>query len=188
MECFNGEHYRVDKYSTICLGTNRYSVPDYLCGKMVFIKVYANQIRVYDNNKMACTHVRSYERFSWHIDINHYLGTLQKKPGALAGSSALKQAPDWLQSMYADHFRHDSRGFIELLQYCQLKEITDQKLRHCVEELAKQYPSGITAEYVMAVAGNQALVNMQTENNNQDPILSRSMQNLMEMTMMMGVN
>jgi hypothetical protein len=188
MECFSGEYYRVDKYATVCFGTNRYSVPDNLCGRMVFIKAYANQLSVYDNNKVVCTHVRSYERYGWHIDVNHYLNTLQKKPGALAGSSALKQAPDWLQSMYMDHFRHDSRGFIELLQYCQLKEIPDQKLIQCVEQLIKQYPSGITAEYVMAVAGNQPSVSMHTESNKQDPIVTRSMQNLMEMTLMMELN
>ena len=48
MECFAGENLKVDKYSTICFGTNRYSVPDHLIGKMVFAKIYSQQIKIYD--------------------------------------------------------------------------------------------------------------------------------------------
>ena len=188
MECFCGEHLRVDKYSTICLYTNRYSVPDYLCGRMIFVKVYASHLRMYDDNKVACTHERSYERRHWQIDLNHYLATLKRKPGAVAGSVALKQAPAWLQSMYGDHFSRDPRGFIQLLQYCQCNEVPDQRLQSCVKELLRKYPSGITAEYVMAMLGNQPVVPLAVERTGVDPIEVRSMQNLLEMSMMMQVN
>jgi transposase len=188
MECFSGDHLRVDKYSTVCMGTNRYSVPDHLCGRMVFVKVYASHLYIYDDTQVVCTHPRSYERHYWQIDLNHYLTTLQRKPGAVAGSVALKQAPTWLQSIYAEHFRQDPRGFIELLQYCQLYEVTDQRLRNCVSQLARQYPSGITAEYVMTTLGNRPELPPQVERTGTDPIEVRSMQNLLEMSMMMGVN
>lgn len=188
MECFSGEHLRVDKYSTICLFTNRYSVPDYLCGRMIFVKVYASHLRIYDDHQVICTHERSYERHGWQIDLNHYLTTLQRKPGAVAGSVALKQAPAWLQAMYADHFSYDPRGFIELLQYCQYNEVPDQRLKACVQELCRQYPSGITAEYVMATLGNQPMVPAAVEHTGIDPIEVRSMQNLLEMSMMMEFN
>ncbi|HZK62589.1 MAG TPA: IS21 family transposase, partial [Puia sp.] len=116
MECFAGENHKVDKYSTICFGTNRYSVPDHLIGKMVFAKIYSQWIKIYDADSVLCHHHRLYERHSWQIDLNHYLVTLQRKPGAVAGSIALKQAPEWVQTMYSNHFTHDARSFIELLQ------------------------------------------------------------------------
>ena len=190
MECFSGEHYRVDKYATICFGTNRYSVPDHLSGRMVFVKVYADLLRIYDTNTVVCCHERSYHRHGWQIDLNHYLTTLQRKPGAVAGSVALKQSPAWLQSMYADHFAHDPRAFIELLQYCQASEIADQRLRSCVDKLARLYPSGITAEYVMATLGNQPMVSNQVTPTDiaSDPIELRSRQNLLEMTSLMNCN
>jgi transposase len=188
MECFSGEHLRVDKYSTVCIGTNRYSVPDHLCGRMVFVKVYASHLRIYDDTRVICTHPRSYERHYWQIDLNHYLTTLQRKPGAVAGSVALRQAPAWLQSMYADHFMADTKGFIQLLQYCQLYEVVDQRLRHCVDQLVRQYPSGITAEYVMTMLGNRPELPPQVERTGIDPIEVRSMQNLLEMSMMMELN
>jgi hypothetical protein len=190
MECFSGENLRVDKYATICYGTNRYSVPDHLSGRMVFVKVHADLLRIYDINTVVCCHQRSYERHGWQIDLNHYLTTLQRKPGAVAGSVALKQAPAWLQSMYADHFGHDPRAFIELLQYCQVNEITDQQLRTCVDKLARRYPSGITSEYVMATLGNRPaeLVPLTTAETATDPIVLRSRQNLLEMASLMNFN
>src|SRR5690606_20449005 len=116
-------------------------------------------------------------------------GTLQKTPGAVAGSVALKQAPLWLQSMYADHFIHQPRAFIELLQYCQANEVVNDQLRACVQKLAQQYPRGITAEYVMALLGNQPVqaVAIATEGAN-DPIVLRSRQNLLEMASLMNYN
>lgn len=96
MECFAGENLKVDKYSTISFGTNRYSVPDHLIGKMVFAKIYSQRIKIYDDNDALCHHNRLYERHSWQIDLNHYLQTLQRKPGAVAGSIALQSLENLL--------------------------------------------------------------------------------------------
>jgi hypothetical protein len=90
--------------------------------------------------------------------------------------------------MYADHFMADTKGFIQLLQYCQLYEVVDQRLRHCVDQLVRQYPSGITAEYVMTMLGNRPELPPQVERTGIDPIEVRSMQNLLEMSMMMELN
>lgn len=190
MECFDGENLRVDKYATICFGTNRYSVPDHLSGRMVFVKIYPDRLRIYDNHTVVCTHQRSYERHGWQLDLNHYLVTLQSKPGAVAGSVALKQAPDWIQIMYAEYFTHEPRAFVELLQYCQLNDVTNQQLRACVQKLAGQYPSGITAEYVMATLGNQQAAPITVSNTETalNPIELRSRQNILEMTSMMNFN
>jgi len=188
MECFGGEHLRVDKYSTVCFGTNRYSVPDRLCGRMVFIKVYASELRVYDGNRVVCVHTRSYERHVWQIDLENYLATLHRKPGAVAGSVALKQAPDWLRDMYAEHFATHPKGFIELLQYCRVNDVPVKRLKGCVWQLARQYPSGITAEYVMAVLGNRPQDPERVEVTGVDAIEVRSMENLMEMSLMMGLD
>jgi hypothetical protein len=71
MECFAGENCKVDKYSTICFGTNRYSVPDHLIGKMVFVKIYSQHLKIYFDNNVLCQHERTYENFSWKIDLKH---------------------------------------------------------------------------------------------------------------------
>ncbi|HUP13522.1 MAG TPA: hypothetical protein VM187_14960, partial [Niastella sp.] len=71
MECFTAENLRVDKYATITFGTNRYSVPDRLVGTIVFVKVYSEWLKIYDDKAVVCEHKRRYERFGWQIDLNH---------------------------------------------------------------------------------------------------------------------
>ena len=93
-----------------------------------------------------------------------------------------------LWNAFAESTCHLGRGFIELLQYCQCNEVPDQRLQSCVQELLRKYPSGITAEYVMAMLGNQPVVPLAVERTGVDPIEVRSMQNLLEMSMMMQVN
>lgn len=187
MECFSGENCKVDKYSTISFGTNRYSVPDHLIGKMVFVKVYSQWIKIYDTDHVLCNHNRLYERFSWQIDLNHYLVTLRRKPGAVAGSLALKQAPEWVQSMYRNHFVHDSRSFIELLQYCQLNDIGSQRVSNCVNKLARQSHDGVSAIHVMALLGNQYQEVLPTTHQ-PDPIALQSLENLIQLEAMMNYN
>lgn len=187
MECFAGENLKVDHYSTVSFGTNRYSVPDHMIGKMVFAKVYSQWIKIYDANIALCNHNRLYERFSWQIDINHYLLTLQRKPGAVAGSIALKQAPGWVQSMYNDHFMHDSRAFIELLQYCRINDIESTELCSCVAKLARQSGGSISSTHVIALLGNQqqeVILAIQ----HPDPIALQSLENLIQLEAMMNYN
>jgi len=184
MESFSGENFKVDKYATICFGTNRYSVPDHLTGKMVFAKIYSQWIKIYNNDQVVCSHERIYSRHSWQIDIGHYLSTLQRKPGATAGSVALKQAPDWVQSLYQNHYQQDARAFIELLQYRQLHGISSQELCACVTLLARQFPCNVNNAHIIALLGNQPI--QQTAVPELDAIALRSMENLLEMAEMMN--
>lgn len=187
LECFSAENLRVDKYATITFGTNRYSVPDHLVGTLVFVKIYSEWLRIYDNKGIACEHKRSYDRYNWQIDLNHYLNTLQRKPGAVAGSVALRQAPQWLKDIYIRHFIHDTRSFIELLQYCQLNAISHDQLITCVERLACQPCSDVMATHVMALLGNQAEEPCETQNQ-PDAIAMVAMENLAELAAMMNYN
>jgi hypothetical protein len=187
LECFSGENLRVDKYATITFGTNRYSVPDHLVGTVVFVKIYSEWLRVYDTRGMVCEHKRSYERYHWQIDLNHYLHTLQRKPGAVAGSVALRQAPQWLKDMYVRYFIHDTRSFIDLLQYCHLNVISDDQLIACVERLARQSPSAVMASHAMALLGNQPEEPCVTTTQ-PDAIAMVAMENLVELAAMMNYN
>lgn len=187
MECFSAENLKVDKYATICFATNRYSVPDHLTGKMLFVKIYSHQIKIYDMQQVLCSHPRIYERHGWQIDLQHYLITLQRKPGAIAGSIALKQAPPWVQMLYQDHYRHDPRSFIELLQYRKEHDISSAVLCGCVEKLARQFPSNVSNAHIIALLGNEpdAIPILSDE---PDPIALRSMENLVELTALMNYN
>lgn len=156
MECFLTHDLKVDKYATVCFGTNRYSVPDHLVGRMVEVKVYANELKVYYNHLLICRHDRSYGQHQWIIHIDHYLGTLSRKPGALHGSVALHQAPPLIQTVYTQWFIHQPRDFIELLDYCRQHQVPHQRLLDTALYVNSICPGQVTAEKIMALLGNQS--------------------------------
>lgn len=118
MGCFELVECSVDKLSTIVFKYSHYSVPDRLAGSKVLVKVYSEKLVVYDNeHRKVAQHERSYVRNSWTLDINHYIDTLIRKPGALAGSTALRQMPRKMQDLFRVHFRDNGKDFLMLLRY-----------------------------------------------------------------------
>ncbi len=83
---------RADRYARISVGKCRYSVPARLIGARVRVRVSANQLEIFDGPKLAAVHPRLAAPGAEHLVLDHYLEILVRKPGALAGSSALAQA------------------------------------------------------------------------------------------------
>jgi transposase len=83
---------RADKFARISVGKSRYSVPARLIGQRVRIKLTANELEVYDGSRKAAVHPRLAASGAEHLDLDHYLEILLRKPGALPGSLPLAQA------------------------------------------------------------------------------------------------
>ena len=83
---------RVDRYARISVGKCRYSVPARLIGSRVRVMLSANELRVLDGSKLAAVHPRLIAAGDEHLELDHYLEILVRKPGALPGSAALAQA------------------------------------------------------------------------------------------------
>ena len=187
MECYLVECLKVDKYATFSYGTNRYSVPDYLVGRMVEVKIYANQLKAYYNNLQVCCQERQYGMFQWQINLEHYLSTLTRKPGALHGSVALQQAPGEVKRLYEQFFRSNARGFIEIMQYCQNKNIPHPKLVKTIHELNRLCPNDVSPDKVLALLGNQSSEKAQSlSSDRKDEIEECSREQLMEITLMVN--
>jgi transposase len=154
-KCFKDEYSKVDKYSTIILYGNRYSVPDFLVGKLLDVKVFAERIDAYYNTKLVCRHARSYGAHTWTLDINHYLTTLFRKPGALKGSMVLSQLNSRVKNIYKEYFTDESKGFIELLQYCKNNEISFEMLDKSIKRVEQITPTNITKDKVLAVMNKE---------------------------------
>jgi len=150
-KCFKDECPRVDKYSTIILYGNRYSVPDYLVGKMLDVRVFAEQITIYYNTELVCSHTRSYGAHTWDLDINHYLTTLVRKPGALKNSMVFSQLSTLVKNIYKEYFIDESKDFIELLQYCKNNEISLETVEKAIHKVKQITPTNITKDKVLAV-------------------------------------
>jgi transposase len=70
--------------------TNFYSAP-LPVGSSVDVKVYSAYVEIWHHGRCVARHERCYERHQKVLELDHYLDTLLKKPGALAGSTALEQ-------------------------------------------------------------------------------------------------
>ena len=63
----------VDKYSTITIHQNRYSVPEGHVDSYIKAKVGAETIKLFIDGKLAAEHLRSWGLHQWIMDINHFL-------------------------------------------------------------------------------------------------------------------
>jgi hypothetical protein len=83
---------RVDRFARVSVGKCRYSVPARLIGSRVRVMLSANELRVFDGSRLAAVHPRLIAAGDEHLELDHYLEILVRKPGALPGSAALAQA------------------------------------------------------------------------------------------------
>lgn len=191
LECYEAINAKVDKYSTICCKTIHYSVPDDLTTAVVLVKVSASQLNVVFNGKVVCTHSRSYEKNTWILDLGHYLHTFRKKPGALAGSVAFNQAPQWLKDIYGQYFIQTPRTLAELLLYCRENDISKDNLQQTIRFLERHYPTSVDKDHIIALLGTHMDGDTLTTKSVPssalfEDIVSQSSKNIMELTAMMN--
>ena len=160
---------RADKYSTVCIDTCRYSVPDLYVGEFIFVKIYTSKIVCYYQGEKVAEHQRKYGFKQWSIQLEHYLRTLKKKPGALAGSAALKQVQPELQNIYHQYYTGQEKDFLHLL------ELIHQKGWPVVEKalhtLKRVSPQDISTEKIKTLCNRNDDI---TEMNFQGDTVTRS--------------
>jgi transposase len=83
---------RVDAKARVCVRQSYYSVPAALSGRRLQVALGARDLRVLAEGKVVATHSRSLHKGSEDLLLDHYLEILTRKPGALAGSTALATA------------------------------------------------------------------------------------------------
>jgi transposase len=83
---------RVDSKSRIMVRQCRYSVPVRLAGRFVQVRLGATMLEVRHDGSVVATHERATKKGTETLVLDHYLETLQRKPGAFVGSTTLAQA------------------------------------------------------------------------------------------------
>ena len=81
----------VDRYQTVELGTNRYSVPSIYVGKPLWIRAYWNHLEIGTGLEVVARYSRSYGRDQYILRPEHYLDVLEKKPNAVPYARPLVQ-------------------------------------------------------------------------------------------------
>ena len=69
-----------------------YSVPAHLAGRRVEARLGAGSVIIRAEGKVVASHTRSLHKGSEDLTLDHYLEVLARKPGALAGATALATA------------------------------------------------------------------------------------------------
>ena len=125
---------RVDKYSTVVIKQNHYSVPEGHIGKYIIAKLSADQVKLFIEGEIIATHKRNWGVHQWEMNLYHYLETFKRKKGALAQSECLRQAPQQIKNLYHHHYIGKEKEFIILLHY--MKDNNNfERVMAAVEEL-----------------------------------------------------
>jgi hypothetical protein len=80
----------VDGKGCVRVKTNWYSTP-LNAGARPMVKVWPSQVDIYYDLECVATHQRCYGRGHQLLNLEHYLDVLERKPGAMAGSTPLQQ-------------------------------------------------------------------------------------------------
>jgi hypothetical protein len=80
----------VDGHGRVKVKLNWYSAP-LAAGVRAMVKVWPSQVEVFRDFECVARHQRCYGRGHQLLNLEHYLDVLEKKPGAMAGSTPLQQ-------------------------------------------------------------------------------------------------
>jgi len=163
-ECGEKKEARVDKYSTILVNTNHYSVPEEYNGKMVDVIVYTGKLYAYYDGVKIAEYNRSTGTGKWQLTLEHYLKTLSRKPGALNGSLALKQAEGNLIEVYKKYFSSKPKEFVELIIYMKEKQKKIDDIMESIATIERITPLDISKDKIIAVCEKGEEYKNKTEN------------------------
>jgi hypothetical protein len=144
--------------------TNFYSVP-LPVGTEVVVKVYSAYVEIWHQGRRVARHERCYERQQKVLELEHYLDVLTKKPGALAGSTALEQCRAqgrwpasydqfWNVLQQRQGKQAGTRAMIDILLLA--REHGAAPIRQAVEQALELGCSDVSAvRYLLSVGGQE---------------------------------
>ena len=92
---------RADKYATVIIDKNRYSVPTSYVGFRVKVLLHVDQVDIFTGTKKLATHERVYGTNKWCLKPDHYLELIQQRPMAFNSARAIRQWREiWPQSLH----------------------------------------------------------------------------------------
>jgi len=86
--CLSG---KVDKFGTVIVDKNRYSVPTNFVGRSVSVLLGVDRVTISLKSKRIAEHKRMYGNNKWQLDPDHYLDLLQKRPMAFDSARPMRQ-------------------------------------------------------------------------------------------------
>jgi len=85
----------------------RYSVPAELAHQVISLRVYPWELVLVAEGEEVARHRRCFERHQTLYDWQHYVGVLQRKPGALRNGAPFTEMPERLKILQRHLLRHE---------------------------------------------------------------------------------
>ena len=82
---------RADRYQTVNVDRNRYSVPGACVGRWLRAHVGCEKVEIYLEDRKVVEHERIFSNSKWQIDPRHYLDLIQQRVGAFEGARPILQ-------------------------------------------------------------------------------------------------
>jgi len=87
---------KVNKYSTVMVDKNHYSVPTSYTGLKTRAQLSVDRLDIFYEGKKIAGHVRLFGNNKWQLDPQHYLELIRSKPGAFDSALVIRQwRPVW---------------------------------------------------------------------------------------------
>lgn len=91
---------RADKYSTVIVDKNRYSVPTRYVGFKVKVLLGVDQVEIFYGGKKLAMHDRLYGNNKWSLNPDHYLELIQQRPMSFNSARPIRQWREtWPESL-----------------------------------------------------------------------------------------
>ena len=92
---------RADKYATVIVDKNRYSVPSRYAGFRVKVLLHVDRVEIFTGAKKVATHERLYGNNKWSLNPDHYLELIQQRPMAFNSARPIRQwRESWPESLH----------------------------------------------------------------------------------------
>lgn len=82
---------KVDKYSTVIVDKNRYSVPTRYCGLKTQVILRIDRVDIFQGSRKIASHRRLYGNNKWQLDPLHYLELISQRPFSFEVARPIRQ-------------------------------------------------------------------------------------------------
>ncbi len=82
---------RVDKYATVIVDRNRYSVSSHLAGATARVVLRVDRVTLFVDGQKVAEHERAYANNKWILEPDHYLDLLKQRPLAFSSARPIRQ-------------------------------------------------------------------------------------------------
>jgi transposase len=82
---------KVDKYSTVVVDKNRYSVPVSYVRTKARVEFSIDRVDIFYEGRRIASHARLFGNNKWQLDPQHYLELIRRKPGAFDSALVIRR-------------------------------------------------------------------------------------------------